>query len=122
MITGRMCNNEKDCVRACVATLTDDDNVPHVFDEREPQKSWEALRSYLSSVGKKLIIFTLDDLTFMAEVNPDIPYMLIGSKKYTGESHAVVAMNDKVIFDPSWAARELIKHQEFDCWIIAIIL
>lgn len=119
---GRMCNNEQDCIRACIATLTDDDSVPHVFDGRPPEESWRDIRAYLAGRGKKLALFPLDEISFMAENNPDVPYMLLGTKKYTAENHAVVGMNGKVIFDPSYASREMCKHKDFDCWIVAIIL
>lgn len=119
---GRMCNNNQDCIRACIATLTDDDNVPHVFDGRPPEESWAALRAYLASVGKKLALFTMDDINDMAENNPDIPYMLMGTTKYSDENHAVVGMNGKVVFNPSWAGREMLKHKDFNCWIVAVVL
>jgi hypothetical protein len=117
----RNCQTDSDCVRACLATLTDDDDVPHVFDGREAILAWQALRDYLATKGKKLAAFCIDDLQYMAEENEGIPYMLLG-KQVFGGLHAVVGMNGKVIHDPAAVKRDLTKHPETQSWIVFLVL
>lgn len=123
----RMCQTDHnpphsygDCVRASMATLLDDDNFPHVFDEREPEESWRIIREYLATKGKKLAVFQIEDIATMAEDCPDIPYMLCCSTIIGG--HAVVGMNGKVIHDPAYAKREIRKYEGTDSWIVFIVV
>lgn len=97
-----------DCIRACIATLTDDDQVPHVFDKREPEESWHQIRSYLKSKGKFLYLTGVEDLVVeFTENNPDMPYMLICEVKGGGD-HVMVCKNGKVIHDPAYYKKEIV--------------
>lgn len=95
-----------DCIRACIATLIDRDDVPHTFDDRNTEEAWRSLRSYLKSQGKNVALFPYDDadpLSYMLEVNSGIPYMLMGSSQ--GKvNHAVVCCDGKIIHNPSYIA------------------
>ena len=110
-----------DCVRACLATLTDDDGIPHVFDERPPEESWKQIRAYLATKGKKLLVFTLESLEDMAETNPDIPYMLLG-KQVFGGLHAVVGMNGKILHDPAAVKRDITVHPELNAFVLFVVI
>lgn len=123
----RACSTTTDCIRACIASLTDDDNVPHVFGvDIEAEKSWADLRHYLASKGRKLAMFAIADMNEMAENNPGIPYMLICTTGLMRESHAVVGMDGKVIHDPAWNSRQIDKYRDADSgeefWIVGIVL
>jgi hypothetical protein len=111
-----------DCVRACIATLTDDDSVPHIFDKGiEAEAAWKLLRAYLSTKGKKLAAFTVDNVQEWAEDNPDIPYMLVCGR-IDGSNHAVVGINGRVVHDPAWTRVELCKHPTTNSWIIFLVI
>jgi len=96
-----------DCMRACVSTLINDDNVPHVFDGKcTHEESWQRLRDYLKSKGKFLFFIELDDpFDFMKDYNTDIPYILIHSSK--SGNHAVICVNDIILHDPSYYKQEI---------------
>ena len=95
-----------DCIRACIATLTDDDEVPHVFnDKREPEESWKQLRCYLKSKGKFLFLTSVDSLEDMAENNPGIPYMMICGT--TNGNHAVLCQDGEIIHNPAYYKSEI---------------
>ena len=123
----RMCQVEHnpphtygDCIRACVATLIDRDDVPHTYNGGSPVKAWQDLREYLKLHGKTLSLFEVTEPFFtMAENNPDIPYMLLC--KTANADHAVVCKNDVVIHDPSHAKSEIIGEHSLGCWIVCII-
>ena len=110
-----------DCIRACIAMLTDDDQVPHVFsDIIEPEKSWHQLRSYLETKGKFLFLVGVECHKEMAENNPDIPYMLICGTA-TG-NHAVICLNGKVIHNPAYYPSEITGPPEnSDEYVVGII-
>lgn len=107
-----------DCLRACVATLIDSDDVPHVFDSRPILESWSALREWLRLQGKTLSIFPLDEhAEFMSENNQDIPYILICATM--NGNHAVVCRNGKIVHDPS--SPQPIKKHSSGFYIVGII-
>lgn len=109
-----------DCIAACLRTILDDDNVPHVFDERPPEESWAELRSYLKSIGKNIALFPVDDgMEFMGVNNPDIYYMLLCSNK--SGNHAVVCKDGKVVHDPAWYKEIITGPLENGLWIVGVI-
>lgn len=110
-----------DCVRACVATLMQDENVPHVFGNHNNETSWKKLREYIGLKGKKLALFPLDSdpFTFMGETNAGVQYILMG---FNGSAnHAVVCCGSKVLHNPSTSAIPN-KPTEFGVWIVGVIL
>lgn len=111
-----------DCIRACIATLTDDDDVPHVFDSREAEECWLDLRNYLAGRNKFLAILVVPDpFEFMEENNQNIAYMLI-CKTQKGENHAVVCKNGKIVHDPAYYKSEITGPPEpGEDWFIGIV-
>lgn len=110
-----------DCIRACVATLTNDDDVPHVFDERDADICWRELRAYLATKGKTLVIFTMDEpFEEMKEINSDTSYMLIGGTA-NGSNHAVICKNDEIIHNPAYYSSQIVGPTDAGWWIVGVI-
>lgn len=109
-----------DCVRACIASMTGDDRVPHVFDDRPPEDSWQALRDYLRDKGRGLAIFAVDDpFEEMAFNNPGTLYMLL-CRTHHGD-HAVVCRNGAVVHDPAIAQSEIVGKHSSGYWVVGVI-
>lgn len=111
-----------DCIRACIATLTDDDKVPHVFsDKLSAEDSWHQLREYLKGKRKFLFLTTVKDpFDEMAENNPNIPFMLICSTDKG--NHAVICKNGEVVHNPAYYNSEIKGPPEgSEEWVIGII-
>ncbi len=112
-----------DCIRACVATLTDDDNIPHVFDDREAEECWAELREYLATKGKFLAIFGLVNehpFEFMKDTNKDVPYILLCQME-TGEDHALLCKNDKIIHNPAYYKSAIKGPHSSGYWALCVI-
>lgn len=94
-----------DCIRACIATMIDRDDVPHTFDDENTIEGWRSLRSYLKIHGKNVALFANDDDPHwhMRENNPGITYMLMGSNQCK-VNHAVVCCDGKIVHNPSYTA------------------
>ena len=95
-----------DCIRACVASIMDSDDVPHTFDGRPPLEAWNDLRSWLKPFNYTIFAThfqpeeTIEDVfEFMDVVNPDGVYMLLC--RTNGGDHCVVCRGGKKIHDPS---------------------
>lgn len=110
-----------DCIRACLATMLDRDDVPHVFDGRENEQSWYDLRAWLKSIKRTLFIADLAEnpFEFMGQNNPDIPYMLFCSSGNC--DHAVVCEGNKVIHNPAWYKQKIDGPHSLGVWIVCII-
>jgi hypothetical protein len=110
-----------DCIRACIATMIDRDDVPHFFSDKNPENSWYGLRIYLKSHGKNIAIFSVEKPFFyMKSTNEDIPYMLIG-KGSRGGNHAIVCMNDEVIHNP-WEESKITSPLMQKFYIVCVIV
>lgn len=112
-----------DCIRACIATLIDDDNVPHTFQGQEPEESWKELRLYLASKNKFIAVFGLEDqhpFEFMKENNENIPYILLCGME-NGEDHTLICKNDKIIHNPAYYKVPIKGKHSCGYWIIGII-
>lgn len=116
MMTQRHCPDNRswgDCHRAAVATILDlpIKSVPHFADGgpdghefKRRERDFLALHGlvpidavYKGSPewkGADLILYVVGDL------NPRVPYILIGSDS-TGATHSVVCLGDKIVHDPS---------------------
>jgi len=47
-----------DCIRACIATLIDRDDVPHPFSTPDKTiEAWNTMRAYLAEHGKNIALF-----------------------------------------------------------------
>ncbi len=112
-----------DCVRACVATMIDRDDVPHTITGstvKEVEKSWSDLRRYLKTHGKYLaLVDVTDPWDFMKENNPDIPYLLLC--RTAENDHCVVCKDGKVFHDPSWYRTKIVGPNSIGFWIIGLI-
>lgn len=98
-----------DCHRTCLAMLleVERDSVPNFAEMAADQWAlWQDLvNEFLAehSMGMFRIAFsdTLETvLHYMLRVNPGIYYTLSGTSK-NGTGHCVVAINDKIVADPS---------------------
>lgn len=131
-MNGRFCKvkhhppeSYSDCIRACVATLTDDDSVPHTFNvppDSDAAPCWVELRAYLASRGKNIVLFAhdYDPREFMKCNNPDVPYMLLHSNSFG--PHAVICINDELVHDPAWATLSITGPMPMGIWITAVIV
>ena len=109
-----------DCIAACLRTMTDDDQVPHVFDSRPPEESWGELRAFFASKKKVLSLFPIDDpFEFMEINNPGTTYMLLCSNK--DGNHAVVCRDGIITHDPAWYKTEIRGPLQNGLWIAVVI-
>lgn len=110
-----------DCVRACVATLTNDSEVPHVFQGQSSNVSWGLLRSYLKSKGLDIALCVVDDpFEQIGELNPEIPYLLLCGTDYG--DHAVICLNGKVWHDPAEPEVEIKGEHSSGFWVIGFVV
>lgn len=109
-----------DCIRACVATMIDRDDVPHVFDDTNHRAGWACLRSYLASHGKFIALFAIghDHGEFMGAENDGVPYLLLGGSSHG--DHAVVCRSGEVIHNPD-ANTVITKRHSQGFYIIGVI-
>jgi len=109
-----------DCIRACIATLLDRDDVPHVFDGRPAPDSWSELRAWLKSINRTLFLVDVGDpWEYMELNNPGVAFMLLCS---TGSGdHAVICRNGKVVHDPAWYKTEIKGPHSVGVWIVGVI-
>lgn len=109
-----------DCISACIKTILDRDDVPHVFDGRPILDAWSQLRSWLQLFGKTIAIFPMDQhAEFMAENNPGVIYVLFcGTNR---GDHAVVCQDGQIIHDPAWYKAIITGHHSMGCYIVGIV-
>lgn len=112
-----------DCVRACVATILDNDDVPHFFHDGTVD-GFERLREWL--VSQKLAPFvtaypgSIDDVfAFHASYNPDGVYMLF-HRSASGVNHCVVCKGGAVLHDPAWVRSPIAGPQD-EHWLLMVI-
>ena len=113
-----------DCIRACLASLADDDDTPHLFGTHSSNEAWNAVQRYLKSKGKNLILFPIEadknPFDFMLENNQEVPYMLL-ARTLTGD-HAVLCINDEILRDPSVKGpQKIIGPHSSGFWIIGVV-
>lgn len=110
-----------DCVRACVATIIDRDDVPHAFTG-DAEDAWNKLRKYLKLSGKTISLFSLENAREEMKLNnPDVVYMLIGETN-AGVYHAVVAQGVETLHNPSIMGGDVEKPiSMIEGYIVAII-
>jgi len=109
-----------DCIRACIATILNRDDVPHVFDGRPYLDAWRSLRDWLSIIGKTIAVFpAADHKEFMTENNPGVPYILLHGT-LRGD-HAVLCRNGEKIHDPAWYRCGEMNPHSLGFYIICIV-
>ncbi len=116
-------HTHSDCVRACIASLIDRDDVPHVFHDygkRPVEDAWAELREYLAQHKKVLAIFPVDNhAEFMSQNNNGVTYMLFCG---TGRGdHAVICRNGEVVHDPAWYRAQITGPHSMGFYIVGII-
>ena len=108
-----------DCIRACIGTILDRDDVPHMFNPPTPD-SWARLREWLKTIGKNIALFGVDDhVETMRENNPDVPYMLLCG--IADGDHAVVCRGGEVIHDPAWWRTAITGPHSMGFYVIGIV-
>lgn len=115
-----------DCIRACIASILERDDVPHTFDGRSPQEAWQAIRDYLKPLGFAPFFedidgdISLDELFHYMKINnPDSIYMLLA--KSIDTDHCVVCQGDKIIHNPAWYSQPITGPHSLGVWIIIVI-
>lgn len=110
-----------DCIRACLATMLNRDDVPHLYDGRPFDIFWRDLRLWLQVMaGKTISLFmTENHAEYMRELNPDIAYLLL-CNSMSGD-HAIVCRNGERIHDPAWYRAAEYKPHSIGCYVIGII-
>lgn len=120
-----------DCVAACIATMIDRDDVPHVFDNRvftdgeidaeKMLRAWNELRAWLASHGKFICMIATDDhAAIMVDNNPGIPYLL-WHKTEAGGDHVVICKDGVKIHDPAWYRSAIGGPRGDGAYLIGII-
>lgn len=117
-----------DCLRACVATLLDRDDVPHFNkDNPTPEVAVSRLREWSERDGLVPYISALDGsealssvLDHMRQMNPNVPYLLFGSTA-GGVNHVVVCRGGAVVHNPSTGA-DLVGPAAEGVWQILVMV
>lgn len=93
-----------DCLRACIATIIQRNDVPHVMVPRATEHSaWSKLRKYLFKNKKFILVKQVDDPW---SIEGDEPFILL-CRTETG-NHAVVVKNGQVFNDPAQQPKEIL--------------
>ena len=97
-----------DCLRACIASVLDRDDVPHFMHDGDPDGEWcQRVRDWAHANGMVYLQFTYsgegnalrDILLYMGQSNPDTYYILTGASPIS--DHSVVCLNDEIVHDPA---------------------
>lgn len=115
-----------DCVKACIDTILNRDDTPHLFNGGVPEEAWRELREWLKTLGYAPFLTGYDgSMSFdefkehMNENNPDSVYMLFAQ---TGDTdHCVIFKGGEKIHDPSWSARLITGPHSFGEWIVIVL-
>lgn len=101
-----------DCWRACIATIL---NMPSAevpnFAAQVGDEMWRATRDWLDERGLALFEmacsadYTFENLVkWRSEDSRDVPVIVVGAPRgVDDDAHAVIAMNGKIVHDPSGA-------------------
>jgi len=119
-----------DCIRACIATILDRDDVPHVFDNRIIKDgkvdqdlvilAWIELRAWLRTYKKTIALFPSDDHAESMRMNNEgIPYILLCGT-FRGD-HCVICQDGNLIHDPGWYRSEITGPLSAGYYIIGIV-
>lgn len=113
-----------DCVRACIAAAfgLNTRDVPHFTrDGCNGEVMMQRMREWLEPHGLVPMTVAFDTSetpepvwTFMASINPGVPYILLT------RDHAVLCRDDVVIHDPAWVRAAL--HAPIDNWLIIALV
>lgn len=108
---------EGDCYRACLATITGlpIETMPNFILAGDmntaPEGMWNAVRAFLAPLGLSIFNnycngeWSLERvLEYFSEYNRGVPIILTGMALHApGECHSVIALDGKIVHDPSGA-------------------
>lgn len=99
-----------DCWRTAIGCLLDKrpEDVPHFVEEHwgDPETAMRLTREWLKTQGYGYIEIPYNApnlqgiLDTINAINPGV-YYLLGGNSRNGTGHSVVALNDKIVFDPA---------------------
>ncbi len=98
-----------DCFRTCIANLFQlkPDQVPHFYKGGKEKEEVDQVHDWLKERGWRMLSFAYacpavkDMLDYFSKSFSGDFYYMIGGRSKTGANHAVICLNDKIIFDPS---------------------
>lgn len=115
-----------DCVKACIDTILDRDDTPHVFDERNGEESWEELRKWLASIDYAPFITMFDPSLSLNEFfeemktnNPESVYMLLAQS--AGSDHCIICQGGEIVHNPAWYKQPINGPHSIGAWITIVI-
>lgn len=111
-----------DCITACVASLVDDDDVPHAYTGDNPDKAWDAIQKHLQKSNMTLLFSAFEEHPgeFMKFNNPDTYYILLHQNS-DEEDHAIICKNDKVDHNPAWCNKPIKGPHSVGVWVVIMI-
>lgn len=120
-------NSYGDCLRACIASLCDDDSVPHFVDDGDDERGQQRLRAYLASRGLNPFYMALPGnlplasiFEMMAGVNIGVEYLLFHTSH--DADHVVICRDDKVIHDPAWYRSPITGPSSNGLWVVMVVV
>lgn len=131
MTPHRMIANN-DCLRTCIASLLDlgPIAVPNFMEDPNlpTEQVWANVRRWLATQGMSIWFAAYDGsiplhdvLTTVAYTNPDCYYIVGGHAAYS--QHVVIALNDKIVHDPSRLSPGLTGPDKVNnMWMIAVLI
>lgn len=116
-----------DCMKACIDTILDRDDTPHVFDDRPGEEAWSIMREWLASIGYSPFItcfpgeLSLEEFFEQIKVNnPNAVFMLL-ARTNTGEDHAVICENAEVVHNPAWVRQPIERPHSMGVWVVVVL-
>lgn len=122
---------DNDCLRTVIASLLDlgPIAVPNFMENpnKPTDEVWDHVRRWLKTQGVSIWFMaypgevSLDEvLLSVASINPDMYYIVGGFAAY--HDHVVIALNDKVIHDPSRFSPGLSGPTKSGFWMVATLV
>lgn len=115
-----------DCLRACVASVIERDDVPHFAIDGNGEASVYRMREYLAPHGIIPAYFPIsgeakltDVFDHMTQHYPHTEYLLFC--QCGGNDHCVIGCDDKIIHDPAWYRMPVEGPHSAGMWIVIIL-
>lgn len=119
-------NSYGDCVRACVASLLERDDVPHFYEDGNGQAAFVRMREYLSQHGLIPAYFDLsgeatlhDILETVKETYGNVEFLLF-CRNRSGD-HCVIGRGNEIVHDPAWYRTEIVGPHSMGVWIVILL-
>lgn len=88
-----------DCLRACVASILDRDDVPHIFDQgRESEEAWSIMELYLETLGYVMYVVPAKNFK-LYDQSEKLIYLKTGLQN--NNPHVVVCKGVEMIHNPT---------------------